>query len=109
MGEGEETLQELLIRMSGETRTPFESIRGLAFGSASGKIVRTQPRPVIRDLESLPGAAWDLVDLDMYRRDADTPPHPVVVGQIPRLDRREGPRAHAGREHAVEHARLEGG
>src|SRR5690606_19649427 len=33
-----------------------------------GEIVRTPARPVIRELDTLPWPAWDLVDMERYRR-----------------------------------------
>lgn len=65
-GEAELTLTSLsrsLLR--GERHTPSE-IAGLAF-LENGVIRRTPDRPVLRDLDSLPIAAWDLVNLDRYR------------------------------------------
>jgi anaerobic magnesium-protoporphyrin IX monomethyl ester cyclase len=65
--EGELTLGELMDRLTGRTGVPFESIPGLAFQDPSGGVVRTAPRQYIRDLDSLPFPAWDLVDMDAYR------------------------------------------
>jgi anaerobic magnesium-protoporphyrin IX monomethyl ester cyclase len=66
IGEAEQTLLELadLIK-AGEKDVAF--IPGLAFISADGKAVKTSPRPVLKDLDSLPLPAWDLVDLEPYR------------------------------------------
>jgi anaerobic magnesium-protoporphyrin IX monomethyl ester cyclase len=66
IGEGEETLAELLPILSGESSTPPEHIQGLAFRNVSGEIVNTPPRPVMRKLDSLPLPAWDLIELDRY-------------------------------------------
>jgi len=41
---------------------------GLAGRRAGGEIVVGPRRPVIRDIDALPMAAWDLVDLDRYRQ-----------------------------------------
>ena len=65
-GEAELTLAELahsLLRDA--SRSPGE-IAGLAF-TMEGVVRRTPNRPVLKDLDSLPIAAWDLVDLDRYR------------------------------------------
>jgi anaerobic magnesium-protoporphyrin IX monomethyl ester cyclase len=73
VGETEITLPELLdARDEGR---PFEGISGLILpGSENGgpassgeSIVRTPSRPFIRDLETLPLPAWDLVDVERYR------------------------------------------
>ena len=66
LGEGEETLGELLDRLAGKTAVPFEDIRGLAYKS-SGETRRNPRRPDIRDLDTLPFPAWDLVNIDQYR------------------------------------------
>ncbi len=70
IGEGEQTLAELLDRLTGRSETPLESIRGLAYPdpAGGGRILRTPPRPVIADLDSLPYPAWDLVDIPRYRK-----------------------------------------
>lgn len=60
MGEGERTLLELL------TDADPAAVSGIAYYNGS-KVCRTAPRPVLRDLDSLPMAAWDLVDIENYR------------------------------------------
>lgn len=45
----------------------IDSIHGIAYLDAIGQMVKTLPRPVISDLDSLPFPAWDLVDRDRYR------------------------------------------
>jgi anaerobic magnesium-protoporphyrin IX monomethyl ester cyclase len=67
VGEGEATLAELMDRLGGRTATSFEAIPGLVFHGPDGGLVRTPSRPVIRDLDSLPLPAWDLVDVERYR------------------------------------------
>jgi anaerobic magnesium-protoporphyrin IX monomethyl ester cyclase len=64
-GEGEETLKELLLKL--ERREDTDSVFGLAF-SRDNKTSVTPPRPVIRDLDSLPLPAWDLIDMESYRK-----------------------------------------
>ena len=65
IGEGEQTLAETLdcILKKGQRR---EIIRGLAFKTGDA-VHRAPPRDVLRDLDSLPTPAWDLVDIDRYR------------------------------------------
>ncbi|MFZ6013779.1 MAG: B12-binding domain-containing radical SAM protein [Bacteroidota bacterium] len=63
-GEGEETLDQLLTAI--EHGKPVDQVSGLAF-KAHGKTVVTGTRPVIRDLDTLPLPAWDLVDVESYR------------------------------------------
>lgn len=72
-GEGEHTLLELCERILGRSRTDLAEVSGLAFKSREGKhrgdrIIQTRPRFPVKDLDSLPFPAWDLVDVDEYRR-----------------------------------------
>jgi radical SAM superfamily enzyme YgiQ (UPF0313 family) len=63
VGEGEITLAELLDHQTGRSSAPIESIHGLAH---SGGV--NPARPEIADLDLLPFPAWDLVDVESYRR-----------------------------------------
>ena len=69
-GEGEMTLVELLDalqrRRSGSAGLRCRST-GCACATTDGRVVRTRPRAIIRDLDSLPFPAWDLVDVERYR------------------------------------------
>lgn len=72
-GEGEATLVELLARLGSADPRDLDGIAGLSLaptltGEAEGTVLRTPPRPVMRDLDALPFAAWDLIDLEHYRR-----------------------------------------
>ena len=61
LGEGEETLLELLNRLSaGEEAAQIA-------GLASRKTLHPSRRPDIIDLDKLPFPAWDLVDVEKYR------------------------------------------
>jgi radical SAM superfamily enzyme YgiQ (UPF0313 family) len=62
VGEGEETLAEL----AGRGCRDLPLISGLAF-LENGQVARTAPRSFLRDLDSLPFPAWDLVDVERYR------------------------------------------
>lgn len=64
-GEGEETLLELLRAL--ESKSEVSPIYGLAF-RLDGKTIVTPTRPVLRELDELPLPAWDLVDIDSYRK-----------------------------------------
>lgn len=70
LGEGEQTLAEL-VRYLRSTHSPesqqLGAIQSLAYLS-QGQLVRTAPRPVIRDLDVMPYPAWDLVDKEKYRK-----------------------------------------
>jgi anaerobic magnesium-protoporphyrin IX monomethyl ester cyclase len=65
IGEAEQTLLELINYIkTGETDTSL--ITGLAY-LKNDKALKTSPRPVLKDLDSLPLPAWDLVDMEPYR------------------------------------------
>jgi anaerobic magnesium-protoporphyrin IX monomethyl ester cyclase len=64
-GEGERTLVETLDHVLDGTRKG-EEIPGLAF-AAGGRVHRTSDRSVLKDLDTLPFPAWDLVDVRRYR------------------------------------------
>ena len=66
-GEGEETLLELMASLCGRSSQPLERIRGYISNRGDGELLRQPPRPVLRDLDSLPLPAWDLLDVDRYR------------------------------------------
>jgi radical SAM superfamily enzyme YgiQ (UPF0313 family) len=66
-GEGEETLGALLDQQTGKSGAGVAEVAGLAYQGLDGKLVYTPPRPDLRDLDSLPFPAWDLVDLPRYR------------------------------------------
>jgi radical SAM superfamily enzyme YgiQ (UPF0313 family) len=70
MGEGEQTLTELLsqlLRPAPPARLPVE-IAGLATLGPAGEVIQTLPRPTLKDLDSLPLPAWDLVDWPAYKQ-----------------------------------------
>lgn len=66
-GEGEYTLGDLLDLLTHSPTQQLTSINGLAF-IENGKITRTAPRKVLKELDTLPYPAWELVDLAEYRR-----------------------------------------
>jgi radical SAM superfamily enzyme YgiQ (UPF0313 family) len=66
LGEGEETLVELLSQLSAQSETSPESILGLAY-KVNETPHRNPRRPDIKDLDALPFPAWDLVDVEKYR------------------------------------------
>lgn len=66
-GEGEETLVELCSRLLRASRVHTTDIKGLAFRDSGGRIVRTDRRLPIRELDGIPFPAWDLVDIERYR------------------------------------------
>lgn len=67
LGEGEQTLGELMDVLTGRTETPVDAIQSLAFLNPAGEVVQTRRRAVLKDLDALPFPAWDLVDMERYR------------------------------------------
>ncbi len=63
-GEGEDTLKELLITL--KDKHDLSRVQGIAFKQA-GETVLTPPRAVLRNLDSLPLPAWDLVNIPSYK------------------------------------------
>ncbi len=61
IGEGEETLAEFIRAASGGEKD-FSSVKGLAFRDGS-RIIRTEARPFIEDLDSLPIPAYHRVPM----------------------------------------------
>jgi len=66
-GEGEVTLVELLDTLTGERSGGLSSVDGLCLRDDDGRVIHTKPRAIIRQLDSLPFPAWDLVDVERYR------------------------------------------
>ena len=64
-GEGEETLGELLKHL--EQDESIDQIAGLS-RFMGGDVIKHVARPVMHALDSLPIAAWDLIDLAAYRK-----------------------------------------
>jgi radical SAM superfamily enzyme YgiQ (UPF0313 family) len=66
-GEGEVTLGELVDSLTRRRKdAKINEVEGLAYVE-NGKITRTPKRNVLKDLDTLPFPAWELVDLDRYR------------------------------------------
>lgn len=67
VGEAELTLVDALAALVGGRR-PLAEVPGLCLPAAHAAVQRTPSRPFIRDLDELPRPAWDLVDVERYRR-----------------------------------------
>lgn len=65
LGEGEQSLLDIVNGVR-DGQQNFSDIRGLAF-LQHGMVVKTQARPVMKDLDALPMPAWDLIDIPAYR------------------------------------------
>jgi len=66
VGEGEYTFRDLVARLA-EGGGRFSDIPGLGYRE-NGAVRVNERRPFIRDLDSLPFPAWDLIDIDLYVR-----------------------------------------
>lgn len=62
--EGEITFSELLERVASGSRD-FSNIKGIAC-MKDGAVVRTAPRPLVDDLDSLPMPAYDMLPMHLY-------------------------------------------
>jgi len=68
LGEAEQTLVELARALLGGAAGQPRDICGLAYlGQEDGGLVRTPSRPLLREIDSLPPPARDLVDIGRYR------------------------------------------
>jgi len=63
LGEAEQTLLELVS--CGSDLKAMSEVHGIA-SLEEGKVVKSPPRAVMRDLDQLPIAAWDLIDIPAY-------------------------------------------
>lgn len=64
-GEGEATMLDLLSHL--ETGRPLKDVLGLSYRTNGGEVVETPRRPLIKDLDSIPYPAYDLLPMDKYR------------------------------------------
>jgi radical SAM superfamily enzyme YgiQ (UPF0313 family) len=67
VGEGEMTLVDVLAIMSGRRAGELTSVAGVCVAGSDGRPIHTPPRAFVRDLDTLPRPAWDLVDVSRYR------------------------------------------
>lgn len=66
LGEGEQTLLEL-IQLLERGENDVSTVKGITY-LQQGKILRTPGRPVMKELDTLPLPAWDLVDIAPYKQ-----------------------------------------
>ena len=64
-GEGEISLKELVDALSNDEDT--SQIKGLVF-EQDGEFIKNPKHPVLRNLDDLPMPAWDLIDIEPYRK-----------------------------------------
>lgn len=82
VGEGEETLIELLNSMS--NGKPFNEVSGIAFRSSNGEIIVKPRREIIENIDTLPLPAWDLLPpiRKFYRPPGDSINRMPAVGLV---------------------------
>ena len=66
VGEGEETMEELVRELSTGSPHRLSHVRSIVFRNEEGRVERTPPRPMIADLDSLPMPDRDAIDLEAY-------------------------------------------
>jgi radical SAM superfamily enzyme YgiQ (UPF0313 family) len=65
-GEGEITLGDVLDTLAGKRPGALSSVEGVWLRGSDGRVVRTPARQIVRELDTLPLPAWDLVDVPKY-------------------------------------------
>jgi anaerobic magnesium-protoporphyrin IX monomethyl ester cyclase len=66
IGEGEETMEELLPMLKVGPRARLGTVRGIAFRGETGQVHRTEERPQIADIDAQPWPARETVDMRRY-------------------------------------------
>ena len=66
IGEGEHALEELIPALAKGGPNVLHHIAGIAFRDSEGKTVKTAPRPMIPELDSLPPPDRTAIDLNTY-------------------------------------------
>jgi anaerobic magnesium-protoporphyrin IX monomethyl ester cyclase len=66
IGEADDTLPELMGTLTSGDTLGLGEIPGISY-LQNGIAVKSAPRKVIKDLDRLPFAAWDLIDINPYR------------------------------------------
>ena len=66
IGEGEITLKELINKLDKE-ESDLSFVEGLAY-KKDDKIIKTATRQIVKELDTFPLPAWDLVDVSSYKK-----------------------------------------
>lgn len=66
IGEGELTLKEL-VSANEKREIGFKKIDGLAF-KEKAEVIKTSPRQIIKELDTFPMPAWDLIEVSSYKK-----------------------------------------
>jgi anaerobic magnesium-protoporphyrin IX monomethyl ester cyclase len=66
IGEGETTLKELINSIDRD-ESNFNQIDGIAYKD-NDRVIRNAPRQIVKELDSFPMPAWDLIDIPSYKK-----------------------------------------
>ncbi|MGA2809766.1 MAG: radical SAM protein [Candidatus Acidiferrum sp.] len=66
LGEGEVTMEELLLALRADSRPALRDVKGIAFREEDGRVFRTAPRPQLVDLDAQPWPARDAINIRQY-------------------------------------------
>jgi anaerobic magnesium-protoporphyrin IX monomethyl ester cyclase len=67
-GEGEETMEELLLALRADSLAALRVVQGIAFREEDGRVHRTIERPQIANLDSQPWPARETVEIERYMK-----------------------------------------
>ena len=65
-GEGEITLNNVIDTLNNDG--DLSKVLGIVYKSKSNECIKNSSRPVLRDLDELPLPAWDLIDIESYKK-----------------------------------------
>lgn len=68
LGEGEVTMEELLLALRENAHSALRKVQGIAFIEEDGRVFRTAPRAQIVDLDGQPWPAREAVDIQKYMK-----------------------------------------
>ncbi len=68
IGEGEQTLEELIPHLASSGPEGMHEIQGIVYRESDGKLVRTPPRPYLADLDAQPFPDRSAIDIPAYMR-----------------------------------------
>ncbi len=98
-GEGEETIIDLVKHYDKEAKQfmNLQEVKGIYYNEDKAttgsnpigrkkKVYRTQPRPLIEDLDTLPYPAWEMLPLEEYFRWSPIPLSPEAMRCFRRID-----------------------
>lgn len=77
-GEGEATIVELIQALRTNMKRDLFQVAGISF-SEGERIVRTEPRPLLSDLDQLPFPAYDLLPVERYGRGSRNHPDLAAI------------------------------